>query len=222
MRSIAGKAVAKMNVVSVTMEERKTMTITRSITTLGLAGLLIGTAWGATACKEAQAKVKGVGDNLKAFIVKNCATGDRYCQVCAYSGKPTVMAVGDINDAEFEKDLAQIQSLMKQYEGKGLSAFALFGKFEGGKFLPVDDDASLKKVKALQDKLDLSFPVALVPKQLTDKEKKNYTPFADAYEVSKSRTVMVGAVDNKIVFTDVMKGQEAQYKALKDAVSKTL
>lgn len=191
--------------------------------TIGWTVLVAGLLLGGTACKEANAKVKGVGDNLQAFIIQNCDNGDRYCQVCAFSGKPTIMAVGDLTDAGFEQDLKEIQGLVKTHKAKGLTAFALFGKFEQGRFQSFKDPKkAMEDVKKLQAKLGLQFPVTIVPENLTDKEKKNYTPFDRLYDVSQSRTVLVGAANNNIVFADTMKGEAPQYQALEAAVKKVL
>ena len=196
---------------------------TRTISnpTLAVASLSLALGFGlaGTACKKAEAKVKGVGDTLKAFIVTNCETGDRYCQVCAYGGRPTIMAVGDIDDAAFEQDLAQIQGLVAANGDKELTAFALYGKIEGGKFAAVADEAAAqKKLAALTKKLGLTFPVTLAPKALTEKEAKDYTPFTDAYEISKSRTVMLAGAGNDIRYAETMSADaKAQHAALASA-----
>lgn len=192
--------------------------------TVTLAGLSLALALSAglagTACKKAEAKVKGVGDTMKAFIIKNCGTGERYCQVCAYGGKPTIMAVGDLDDAGFAEDLKRIQELVEANGDKDLTAFALYGEIEAGKFAPVADEAAAeKKLAAMSKELGLTFPVTLVPKALTDKEAKDYTPFADAYDVSKSRTVMLAGADNKIRFAQTFGADEkAEHEALAKAV----
>ena len=56
-------------------------------------------------CRSSKPKTKGVGDTLRAFIIQDCVSGQKYCQVCAYSGKPTIMAIGDVNDDNFVNDL---------------------------------------------------------------------------------------------------------------------
>ena len=57
-------------------------------------------------CKEAEARTQKVGDRLQAFIVQNCEDEAKYCQVCKFGGQPTIMAVGELGDASFEKDRA--------------------------------------------------------------------------------------------------------------------
>lgn len=187
------------------------------------AGLFGALAMGATACKEAQAKTQGVGDEFRPFIIKNCGTGERYCQVCAYGGKPTIMAVYDIDDAGAEKDLAEIEKVIGANKDKGLTAFALFGKLSGGKFTPIAADGpEEKKLAEIRTKLNLSYPVTLVPKDLTDKESKSYMPFTKLYEVNKSRRVLLAGGDNKIVYADTMTGDAKQYEALAAAVKAKL
>ncbi len=187
---------------------------------IGLALLLGGAG---VACKEAQAKVKGPGDSLKAFVIKNCASGERYCQVCAYSGKPTIMAVGVMGDKDFEKDLVEINKLVKANEAKGLTAFALYGEIKEGKFVAVADEAAAEKtLAATHARLGLKFPITLAPAKLEEKEAKSYKPFTELYEVNKSRTVMVAKASNEIVWADTLAGKDAQYKAMAAAVGKAL
>lgn len=187
---------------------------------LPLAFLLASTT---VACKEAQAKTKGVGDSLRAFIVQNATSGERYCQVCAYSGRPTLMAVTDIEDDGAEKDLAEMQKIFESNKEKGLTVFALFGSIKDGKFTPVKDDAAaLKKLKELTAKLELGYPVTIVPSSYTEKEKKGYMPFVDQYVVPKSRTVLLAGADNKIVFADVMDGADQKYEKLATAVTQAM
>lgn len=188
---------------------------TTSMTALLSAAGLVALAAGSTACKEAQAKTQGVGDSLRAFVIKNCEDGKRYCQVCAYGGRPTIMTIADLDDEGVEKDLAKIEELVAKHKDKGLTAFALFGHIDGGKFTPVsDDDAATKKLAEMKKRLDLSFPLTIVPSQLTEKEKKSYMPFDAQYAVGKSRTLFAAATDNEVFFADVMTGADAQYDKL--------
>ncbi len=179
----------------------------------------------APACKKAEAKTKGVGDNLRAFLIKNCADGKRYCQVCAYGGKPTIMAVVDLEDKGAEKDLVQIQKMLDANKDKGLTAFALYGTFKNGMFSPVkDDDAAAKKLKSTTERLGLSYPVTLLPTKYSEKELKSYTPFVDAYEVKKSRTLMLADAGNKVLWSATIAdgSAETQYKNLETALKKNL
>lgn len=199
------------------------MTNTRRTNLFAAAGLCAAIALGASACKEATAKTKGVGDSLRAFIVKNCETQERYCQVCTYGGRPTIMAIADLDDAGVEKDLVAIQKLVAENEKEGLTAFALFGHITDGKFIPVkDDDAATKKLAELKTRLGLTYPVTIVPSSYTEKEKKGYMPFVDQYTVPKSRTVFAAKADNKVFFADVMTGDAKQYEALATAVKAQL
>ena len=188
-----------------------------------IAGLILALGTTSAACREVEAKVKGPGDSLKAFIIENCATYERYCQVCAYSGSPTIMAVGDVDDAEFAKDLKKIQALYENHKADGLTAFALYGKFTDGALASVSENAdTLKRLAALRKELGLTFPVTVLPRTLTTKESMLYRPFGESYDVRQSRTVMVAQANNKVVWADVMKGQAAQYAALAGAVKKAL
>lgn len=195
----------------------------KSLTSIAslFAGLLL--AAGAVACKEAQAKTKGVGDVFRPFIIKNCGTGERYCQVCAYGGKPTIMVVADVDDAAVDQDLMKVQKILDQSKDKALTAFALFGEIEGGKFKPVaDDDAAAKKLKEKAEKLKLSYPVTLVPAKYTDAEKKGYAAFVDAYHVATSRRVMLADAANKVLFAETIENAkaDAQFAQLEKTVEK--
>ena len=178
---------------------------------------------GTTGCKKAHAKVKGVGDTLQAFIIRDAGSGERYCQVCAYGGRPTIFAVGDIDDAGFADDLTKIQGLLDAHEAAELSAFALYGKIADGRFQPLsDEDGALAKLAALRAERGLKMPVTIVPNQLSDKEKANYAPFTEVYEVGKSRTVMMAKANNEIIYVGTLDGSDAGYAALAEAVKKGL
>jgi hypothetical protein len=45
----------------------------------------------------------GVGGKFQAFDIVNCDSGDEYCQVCKFGGSPKIMAVGTIDDPEFQE-----------------------------------------------------------------------------------------------------------------------
>ncbi|MEQ8275378.1 MAG: hypothetical protein RKU31_17035 [Deltaproteobacteria bacterium] len=188
---------------------------TRTVTALFSAASLVALAAGATACKEAAAKTQGVGDNLRAFVIKNCEDGKRYCQVCAYGGRPTLMTIADLDDDGVEKDLQEMEKLLAANKDKGLTAFALFGHMKTGKFVAVsDDDAATKKLAEMKKRLGLSFPLTIVPSQLTEKEQKSYMPFDAQYAVGKSRTLFAAASDNEVFYADVMTGDAKQYEKL--------
>lgn len=198
-------------------------TFKTTIKTAGLMTMALGLGASFNACRQAEAKVKGSGDSLKAFIIENCTTHERYCQVCAYSGSPTVMAVGDVNDAEFSKDLKKIQALYDSHKADGLTVFALYGAFKDGRLESVSENReTIQRLAMLQKELGLTFPVTVVPQKLTPKESILYTPFGKSYEITKSRTVMVAKANNKIVWADTLSGDAAQYKALAGAIKKAL
>jgi hypothetical protein len=177
----------------------------------------------ALACSSAEAKTKGVGDEFKPFIVKNCDTGQQYCQVCAFAGKPTLMAVGDVGDAAFEQDLVRIQKLVSA--NKGVAAFAVVGKVDGSKVSSVDDEKGIaEKLKATKARLGLTFPVVLLASKLSESDAKNYAKFSDSYEVQGSRTIMFSSADQKIVYAEKIESPRAdeQFKMLEETLKKTL
>ena len=175
------------------------------------------------ACKEPAAKTSGVGDVLHPFIVMNASTGDRYCQICAYGGKPKIVLFGDVGDPAIEGDLMRVQALVDRYAGKGLVAFAVFGEITNQTFTPVSDDHKVSAdLKTMRERLKLTFPVTIVPASYTEKEKKGYTAFIDSYEIPASRRIFFGDASNKIAFAESLTEGEVneQFAKLEAELSK--
>jgi hypothetical protein len=171
-----------------------------------LLGLVVGVG-----CKEAEARTKGVGDSLRPFIVMNCESAERYCQVCAYGGKPKIMFVADVDDTAAEADLLRIQKIVDQYSSKGLVAFALFGQIENGKFTPVSDEQAVAaKLKEMTERLKLTYPVTIVPSSYTEKEKKGYTAFVDSYDIATSRRLLYADAKNKVSVAESVSDAQAE------------
>ncbi len=178
-----------------------------------------------SSCKRAQAKTKQVGDKLRAFIIKDCEQGDRYCQVCSFGGKPTIMAIADIDDTAFDADLTEIQALLDQHAAYGLTAFAVLGTFKESQFVaPPNEEKALKALAAKKKALKLKFPLVVLPASLTEAEKKHYTPFSKSYEVSASRTLFFAGADNRIHVAEIIRPKESkdQFKALAAQVKTAL
>ena len=196
----------------------------RILTNIAIIQALTAMALLTGACKErSRPRTKGVGDRLQAFIIQDCDQGSKYCQVCKYGGKPTIMAVGDMKDSGFEADLVEIQKLVNANEG--LTAFAVVGDLGGGGIKPFGDEkAAMSKLAALREKLDLTYPVVIVPKDMSEKQRKNYLPFNKAYEVEASRTILLGGADNKITFATVLSADNAKdhLAKLAEAVKKVM
>lgn len=175
----------------------------------------------ATGCNKGPT-VERVGDSLQAFIVQDCEESKKYCQVCAYSGKPTIMAVGEIGDAGFEKDLVAIQRLITDKGEAGLTAFAVVGQLDGKGIKPYEDEAdALAKLRATRSRLGITFPVAIVPREVSESQKKNYYPFNALYRIKASRTVLFAGADNKITFAEVITSEQ-QHDKLATTVQKAL
>ena len=173
-------------------------------------------------CRSSKPKTKGVGDTLRAFIIQDCMSGQKYCQVCAYSGKPTIMAIGDVNDDNFIDDLDAIQKVVSSSASKGLTAFALVGSFKGEEFGKLGGDKkSVEKLKNVVDARKLSFPVVVLPDEMSDAQKQNYASYASAYDIKQSRTVLYAGADNKIKFAEVITNtsSSAQFKKLNQMLS---
>lgn len=174
----------------------------------------------AAACSRAEARTAGVGDSLKPFIIKNCETGLQYCQVCAFSGKPTLMATFDASDPKLDEDLARLQRIVDAQPEKGVQAFALVGKIEGDKLMPAGDEAALNEKKK---SLGIKFPIVVLATKLSESEEKNYAKFSDAYAVKGSRSIYLSNASGKVVHADHFADStaEAQMSALEKAI-KTL
>jgi hypothetical protein len=175
------------------------------------------------ACKEAAAKTSGVGDSLQPFIIMDGTSGDRYCQVCAYSGKPKIVVFADAEDTKVEADLIRVQKLVEKYADKGLVAFAVFGKIAANGFTPANDDQKLaSQIKQLRERLGLTYPVTVVPAQYTEKEKKGYPAFVDAYHIPSTRRVMYGDASNKVMFAESItdSAADAQFEKLDAELAK--
>ncbi|MEO1337048.1 MAG: hypothetical protein AAFV29_15495 [Myxococcota bacterium] len=173
----------------------------------------------AGACSQADvpsARTRAVGDRLRPFISVDTVSGKRYCQVCAYGGKPTLMVVLDLDDPKANETLHEMQAILAQYPR--LTAFALFGSFDGQTLR-----APLKPIvtqAALADRaraLGLTFPVTFLPAQLTPGEALHYQPFVDRFDVRQSQTALLAAADNRIRFAGQLDSPHHQTR-LKRAV----
>jgi len=175
------------------------------------------------ACRASKPKTKGVGDQLRAFIIQDCDSKQKYCQVCAYSGKPTIMAVGDVNDKNFENDLVAIQKVITSSGSEGITAFALVGPFgkDGVSSFEKSDEA-LKKLKEMTTKRSINFPVVVLPSEMSEAQQQNYASYAQAYEIKSSRTVLFASADNKIKFAEVITNTSStsQFNKLAEMVLK--
>ncbi len=66
------------------------------------------------------------GANLAPYEIHNTASGEDYCQMCAYGSKPaTIAAYGKLGDAAFWADLEKLEALHKQYASAGFFAQVL-------------------------------------------------------------------------------------------------
>ncbi|NVB41304.1 hypothetical protein G6O69_25930 [Pseudenhygromyxa sp. WMMC2535] len=141
------------------------------------------------------------GMRFAAFEILNCETGDQYCQVCKYGPNPKIMAVGTIDDADFQEDLEQLDALVAKLGNDRVKAFAVIAEEKDGALVtPVaDKDALLAKAKAMREELGISMPVVLpAPKG----DGQNGT-FEDHYKISKSRTIMFADGKNEVHYSEV-------------------
>ena len=109
------------------------------------------------------------------------------------------MAVFDLDDPAAEAGLAAVQSLVARHDG--LTAFALFGRFADGRLTAAGDlTAARGDLEARARRLELDFPVTLLPRELTPGEALHYRPFTEHFDVSLSGTVFVAAANNRVRF----------------------
>lgn len=152
---------------------------------------------GLLACEKQRPAARGVGDRLQAFIVQDSEKRNKQCFVCAYAGKPTILAVGELDDARFEDDLAAIEAI--RAERPGLTAFAVLGRFEGGTLRsPADEAAALEALEALRARRGIGFPLSILPKEMSPEQRQNYAPFGAAYAIDRGRTVWFADADNHV------------------------
>jgi predicted secreted Zn-dependent protease len=120
------------------------------------------------------------GDSLSPYEIKNVATGQQYCQVCAYGTKMgKVVAFGKLADESFWSDLKKLQALQDSYKNLGV-------------FAQVIDSQDTKAIKEAAEKHGIKFPVVVAVKKDWDK----------AYHVQGvSRTIYYAQQNNKIVWT---------------------
>ena len=175
-------------------------TTRRNLSTALRAGVLLPALFGCLGRSDG-AKTSEVGDRLQPFVSVDASTGKRYCQVCAFGGRPTLMAVFDLDDPNAPQHLATIQGVLDAHQG--LTAFALFGRFRDRALAGLDDlsearPALTERVKAQA----LSFPVTILPASLTASEALLYRPYGERFDLAASGTVLLAAADNRVRFKD--------------------
>ena len=85
--------------------------------------------------------------NVLPYEIHNTATGEEYCQMCAYAERPgTVAAYGNLHDEQFWSDLEKLQALQDSHKN--------FGFF--GQVLDSKDSAA---IMAEAKKHRITFPV---------------------------------------------------------------
>ena len=182
---------------------------------LGLALVLLA---GCPRPEGATRPVAGAGDVLQSFLVRDAASGDYYCMVCRFAGRPTVVAVFDLEDPALDADLAALERLRADHPR--LTLFAVLGRFEGGALRPADDEAAaLASARARRDRLGLGFPLALLPRDPPADKAAGYRPYAAGYALSKSRTVLYATADNRVRYAATLGTDGADAASLARAVA---
>jgi hypothetical protein len=120
------------------------------------------------------------GESLTPYEIQNVASGEKYCQVCAYGTKAAkVVAFGKLNDSKFWADLKELETLHQKY-GKDLGVFA-----------QVIDSKDTKAIREAAKKNGISFPVVVAVEKDWD----------DAYNVKGVSRTIYYAQKNKIAWT---------------------
>ena len=142
-----------------------------------------------------------LGQRFVAFDILNCESGDRYCQVCKFGGSPKIMAVGTLDDPDFQEDLKDLDAIAKKYADKDVKAFAVIAQPTDGKLgTPVADAADVQaKAKALREELGIDMPIVI---PAAEGESPN-PQWEDHYKVSKSRTIMFADGRNEVKYSQV-------------------
>jgi len=123
------------------------------------------------------------GDSLSPYEIQNCETGQKYCQVCAYSPKAAkIIAFGKLDDAQFWADLKKLQQLHAGYDEKGLGVFA-----------QVIDSKDTKAIHAKARANGITFPVVVAIEKDWD----------EAYRVEGVSRTIYYAQKNRIAWTGV-------------------
>jgi hypothetical protein len=185
------------------------------------AGLMVLALLGCT--KTEAPRVGGVGDRLQAFMTQASPDTKNTCWVCEYSGQPTLLAIGDPADTAFADDLARIQGMLGKRPD--VKAFAVASRFEGGKVAPFPDHAAaLQSVAALRDRLGLTFPVVVIPRNADDYVAQGYQKFDVTYRVAAPRMVLFAGPDGKVRWAEALRteARDAQLAALDLAVAAAL
>lgn len=175
--------------------------LTRSLAlaALGALGLFVWTP----SCRRADARTHGIGDHLRPFIVQSSETGETYCQVCAFGGKPTIMVAADLDDPELESHLTRIQQTIARHEKEGLVGFAVIASAKDGSLRPASDTpAVFSRLKAMRARLHLTMPLVTLPAKLTEHELKNYNRFDESYALDGTPTVLFATPESEIVFAE--------------------
>ena len=87
------------------------------------------------------------GANVLPYEIHNTASGEEYCQMCAYAERPaTIAAYGNLHDPQFWADLEKLQAVEKEHKN-----FGFFGQ--------VLDSTDSKAIQTEAKKHGISFPV---------------------------------------------------------------
>ncbi len=109
---------------------------------LPLAALVVWLAFSAAAHAGLQP-----GANVLPSEVRNAASGEEYCQMCAYSSRPATVAIyGKLRDEAFWSDAAKLQALQDQHKNFGF-------------FAQVIDSTDAAAIQAAAKKHGITFPV---------------------------------------------------------------
>ncbi|MEM7675768.1 MAG: hypothetical protein AAF449_07155 [Myxococcota bacterium] len=130
------------------------------------------------------------------------------------------MLVLDVDDARANDALRTVQTLVERHPK--LTAFALFGRFQNNVLTaPTELKTIRADLNARAERLKLSFPLTVLPADLTPGEALHYKPFPNLFDVPRSQTAFLAAADNQIKFAGRLDAQ-AQNARLKRATEDLL
>jgi hypothetical protein len=122
------------------------------------------------------------GDSLTPYEIQNCDTGQKYCQVCAYSDKAAkIIAFGKLTDEKFWADLEKLQKLHAGYADGGLGVFA-----------QVIDSTDTKAINKAAKEHGITFPVVVAMEKDWNEAYKVNGVSRTIYYAKKNRVAWAG------------------------------
>jgi hypothetical protein len=124
--------------------------------------------------------------------------GETHCPLSDAGAMPKVLAVGAHDDEAFLRDLQDLDAIVHKYEGT-LTAFAVLLELDDGMARSArDPQVALEHARELTRVLDLGIPLVVPVSEPGQRD-----TWAEYYNVTTSRTVMLADDANTVVFAKV-------------------